>query len=232
MKQIDETKLFIVSILTIKTILTINEYKNESYFCFKSFKTKMEELTNKLSNLSFKDKDLIVFDLNGTLLFREEFKPNKERLIIPRPHLYEFMDEIVKKYKIAIFTSCKENNGKMMINKLLKDYKFEFIWYRDHCILDPDYSTDCLIDNFIINKIINNKVHNYIVEEHDTIKNLSSILSSPIINQKRIYNKNNVLLIDDGERKMRFNPKNSYYIIPTYKGEDDDKELLKLLDNN
>ena len=197
----------------------------------------MEELTDKLGNLSFKDKDLIVFDLNGTLLFRDEFKPNKERLIIPRPHLYEFMDEIVKKYKIAIFTSCKENNGKMMINKLLKGYNFEFIWYRDHCILDPDYSTDNCKDNVVKifnskNNIVNNKVHNYIVEEHDTIKNLSSILSSPIINQKRIYNKNNVLLIDDGERKMRFNPKNSYYIIPTYKGEDDDKELLKLLDNN
>ena len=192
----------------------------------------MEEITDKLGNLSFKDKDLIVFDLNGTLLFRDEFKPNKERLIIPRPYLYEFMDEIVKKYKIAIFTSCKENNGKMMINKLLKDYKFEFIWYRDHCILDPDYPINPEVNKFIAHNFIDGKIVSCKIEEHDTIKNLSSILSSPVINQKRIYNKNNVLLVDDGERKMRFNPKNSYYIIPTYKGEDDDKELLKLLDNN
>lgn len=155
----------------------------------------MQKITNK---------KLIILDLNSTLLFRDSKKN-----VILRPGLYEFLDELIsKKYQIAIFTSCKEKNGKLLIDEFFKNYNFEFTWYRDRCDLDPDFGIDTEVKDF------------------DTIKDINSILLSPLLNRK--YQESDILFVDDSYRKMRFNPDESYYLIPSYSGEKSDEELTKL----
>lgn len=152
------------------------------------------------SEINFKDKKLIVLDLNGVLIHR-----NRKDVEL-RPYVHQFLDKLFESnFQVAIFSSCKEKNGKPLVNNIFYKYNFEFLWFRDRCKFDPED------DGF------------------STIKDINDIVSNPVINCDRIYTKNNILFIDDSKNKMRFNPKDTYYIIPSFKGEVDD-ELLNLMD--
>jgi len=151
-------------------------------------------------------KPLLVFDLNGVLICK--------KTKTPRPFVHFAIDELQLKYDIAVFTSCKQEGGMQLVLKIFTQEqcdKLKFIWFRDKTRLDPDFGVDPTIQWF------------------DTIKHIDTVLLCPIINEKRIYTRSNVLFIDDSHIKMRFNGSNRYVMNTyEYKENDDDIDLLCL----
>lgn len=117
-----------------------------------------------------------------------------------RKGLRDFLDELFMNYQVAIWTSSKEHNAREVLNIILHPWEFDqlvFFWDRKYVELDPDFGTDDL-------------------KPHDTIKPIRKILSDPIINEHRIYNLENVKIVDDNSRKLKLNPESSQIIIPEF----------------
>nr|QBK90220.1 MAG: ctd-like (NLI interacting factor-like) phosphatase [Pithovirus LCPAC102] len=171
------------------------------------------------------DVKLLIFDMDNVLFERvKQYEANKMNINIKyefsfinnnniyyiRPGVIDFMNICIRLYDIGIFTSMQKNVYNIL--NTIFDYnivkKFKFIYTRTHTKLDPEYN--------ILPKIT----------EFNTVKYLSDIFTSPIINSKRIYNKNNTILVDDSYMKIRFNsPKN--IIIFNYNSLDENSDILE-----
>lgn len=117
----------------------------------------------------------------------------KKYTYFPYPGVHDFLLDICRKYKIGFFTSITEKNAKEILETLLEntEVKYEFILDRRFVKLDPEYKSYRKLN------------------EYDTIKLLSDVFNSPIVNHHRIYNKFNTIIIDDSYLKIRFNhPRN------------------------
>jgi len=145
-------------------------------------------------------KPLIIFDLNGVLICKDE-KSTSHRRIVKRPFFDSGMARMFQKFDVAVFTSCKEHNAMRIIRTIFTSNQIsslKFIWCRDRCKMDPDYRITPTI------------------MAYDTIKMVDDVLSSPIINEHRRYNHTNVIMIDDSATKMRFNGEQSI-VVDTFK---------------
>lgn len=170
------------------------------------------------TNISLKTTNtlkLLVLDINGVLCHKiykpddtldsKKYNPidlNKHNLYL-RPGVKTFLNKVfsLDDLEVAIFSSTTYPNVDLILKQLIttkQRKKLKFLWCRDRCSLDPEYDTRDDIKKF------------------DTIKRIEIIIESPYINAKREYNKDNILFIDDSALKMRYNPKNSYYIVAPY----------------
>lgn len=174
-----------------------------------------------------KGKKLVVLDINGILCCKYFICSNKNKygekdktdrdviksliklpcldlpkfIVFLRPHVKEFLDFCFLNYDVGFFSSTTEKNAGEILSVLLSDVqkkKVKFFWYRDRTRLDPDYGKDSEIKNF------------------DTVKLLDDIIESPMINYERKYNENNIFLLDDSEKKTRFNNSDNVIIIPSF----------------
>ena len=148
---------------------------------------------------------LVILDINGLLCCKElhiDKSPNKRSMkkttdcidlrkmrIYIRPGAVDFINNLMKNYRVGFWSSTTEWNAKQIIQALdLNAKKFAFTWYRDRTKLDPDY------------------LKNTKVKKHDTVKNMQDIFDCPTINESRRYGWRNTVLIDDSKSKTRFNP--------------------------
>lgn len=167
---------------------------------------------------------LLVLDINGLLCKRidkETLYDHKLKCIklhsynvILRPYYKEFLHHCYANYHVAIFTSGKQSNTKIILNALLTKEQINntvFVWCRDRNRLDPDFNTDIFTTNF------------------DTIKCLQDIYDNPIVNEYRIYNASNTLLLDDSYRKCRYNNPNNFLICNSFTGSTEDDYLQHLI---
>lgn len=167
---------------------------------------------------------LVILDINGLLCKRidkEVIYDNKLKCIklhaynvILRPYYKEFLQHCYNYYHVGIFTSGNHKNTKIILDALLTKEQLKntaFIWCRDRNRLDPDFNTDIFTTNF------------------DTIKYLQDIYDNPIVNENRIYNASNTLLLDDSYRKCRFNNPNNVMICNTFTGNVNDTYLQQLI---
>ena len=168
---------------------------------------------------------LLLLDINGLLCCKvpkgqKNKKYNKDDIlklnsykVIIRPHCREFLEYCYSKFTIGFFTSTCEWNVKAILNKLLTPEQHKataLMWFRDRTRFDPISSADEM--------------------SFETIKMLEDIFQNPMANEKRLYNDQNTLLIDDSETKTRFNDPANIIICKAFTGEEDDRGLFDLME--
>ena len=154
-------------------------------------------------------RPLVVLDINGVLVHRSTMTNFNLR-----PYLDECLDALFDLFDVAIFTSMTKKYGSLAVNQIFTGEQQEmlkFVWYRDRTSWDPEYG----------------KIKT--VKQHDTVKPLSYILDSPTVNDKRQYDRFNVVMVDDSHRKMKINTSDNYIIVESYEGKDKEDETLFLL---
>jgi len=168
---------------------------------------------------------LLLLDINGLLCCKvpkgqdikkyaksDILKLNSYKVII-RPHCREFLESCYSKFTVGFFTSTCEWNVKAILNKLLTPEQHKataLMWFRDRTRFDPILSADKM--------------------GFDTIKMLEDVFQNPMVNEKRLYSKENTLLIDDSPTKTRFNDPSNIIICKAFVGEENDRGLLDLLE--
>ncbi|KAJ1846371.1 hypothetical protein LPJ70_002074, partial [Coemansia sp. RSA 2708] len=86
-------------------------------------------------------KELIVLDLNGTLLMRGPRNKDGSRSGFGRPYLGEFLRFALDNFAVMVWSSAQPSSIADMLNKLLAPYCKEFVrvWDRRFCDLDGPY---------------------------------------------------------------------------------------------
>lgn len=148
---------------------------------------------------------LILLDVDDVLLVRTKekfdyphFKQGKLFCYV-RPGAKEFIEACSLEYDVGIYTSMLNSNVRSVLNQAFGEhfvqYHIDFICGREYTRLDPDYR------------------HDPKIKSYDTVKFIDNILGSPIFNEKRKYNVENTILIDDSYRKVRFNDLSSVIVF-------------------
>ncbi|PVH98461.1 HAD-like protein [Periconia macrospinosa] len=154
---------------------------------------------------------LIILDLNGTLIYREEsFRPRNPKFIT-RPYLPEFLEYLFGNFQVMVWSSASRNT----INEIVRTWPFDdhrsalvAKWNRHHTgIAAADYHA---------------RVHTY--------KNLENVWASdeiqkhhPEYSAGKRYNQDNTILLDDSWPKASAQPFNVIK-VPTYQGNSGDNE--------
>jgi len=68
----------------------------------------------------------LVLDLDNTIIFNNTKKKNNKKIykIQPRPHLFNFLSQLKKYYKLVIFTAGNRNYCDYVLNKIDKKRKY------------------------------------------------------------------------------------------------------------
>ena len=68
----------------------------------------------------------LVMDIDGTMIFNnaKTVKGKKKYRIQPRPHLFSFLRELKKYYKLVVFTAGNENYCEYVLDKIDKKRKY------------------------------------------------------------------------------------------------------------
>jgi hypothetical protein len=147
---------------------------------------------------------LLIFDLNGTILYR--LKKGQQRKLVSsnphkpanhdftitagvkvfvRPYFKELMETLAKlpHISIAVWTSARRDNAVLLTTTLFTKTKLEFILDRSHC------------ENAPMN-----------IKSSNVIKNLNVIFRDKVLGLK--WNELNTILIDDTKEKAKKQPLN------------------------
>lgn len=151
---------------------------------------------------------LVILDLDETLIFGTPTKLDRDEdfkvfdyYIYKRPYLNEFILEIYKHFKIAIWSSA----GDEYVQEVTRQIKpinidFEFVWSREKAVYQRNYDEHGDIDS-----------HYHYVKPLKKVKKLGYKLSE-------------VLIIDDSPHKSKLNFGNAIY-PKEYEGKLVDDEL-------
>ena len=90
-----------------------------------------------------KEVSLIILDLNGLLIDRDyaRGKPAKDfegiiigdHVVAPRIGALEFVDELAKTFKVALWSSMKQYNIEKLLPHVFGERKFFFVWGQERC---------------------------------------------------------------------------------------------------
>jgi len=169
-------------------------------------------------------KKLVILDVNGLLGYKcgkdEIFDDSLPRQklefydFIERPGVKPFIDKLLEKYQIAIFTSATFYNYEGIIKKLLTPEQVKsmtFRWYRDKTRHDREANILGL-------------------EKYSTVKVLQDLFDNPVYNRDDEFNSTNTILCDDCPIKTRHNPPENVIIVEGFKGDPQDTYLEDLPD--
>ena len=123
---------------------------------------------------------LLVFDLNGVLIYKK--KRTKSKTFIIRPYAKEFIELMSERYQLAVWTSRNYDTAQPIVRALFPLNNLLFTWYHDKC--------DMLRDNYDDN---GNPIIIY-------IKDLDKVWK-----QYHEYNDTNTILLDDSIEKCSMN---------------------------
>jgi NLI interacting factor-like phosphatase len=177
--------------------------------------------TTKMSQLSVKGvvksevrSHLVILDVNGLLCCKlnhtsDEYKEFKEDTnlsilktrtytMVGRSGVQQFIEHLMEQYEVGIFSSTTYHNIRNILPALLGDEltnRLSFIASRAATKLDPEYGIDEKI------------------AAHDTVKYLIDIWGHPFFNQKRIWDRTNTLIVDNDQRKVRFNDQRNVLVV-------------------
>ncbi|KAI8051108.1 HAD-like domain-containing protein, partial [Syncephalis plumigaleata] len=146
---------------------------------------------------------LLVLDLNGTLIHRTK----KTKQFYARPHLGEFLERVLKRYAVLIWSSARPENVRLMASHCFKEYEtyhyLAALW-------------DRRAFQFTREEYAGNPV---------TVKNLEFIW-----NWRTCWHARNTLIVDDSPEKVERQPKNWIYLstFTNTQEQQNDSELLRL----
>lgn len=154
---------------------------------------------------------LVILDLDETLIFGTSEKLDRDEdfkvfdyYVYKRPYLNEFILEVNKHFKIAVWSSA----GDEYVQEVSKQIKpenidFEFVWSRDKAVYQRNFEE-----------------HGDVESHYHYVKPLKKV-------KKLGYSLNEVLIIDDSPHKAKLNFGNAIY-PRAYEGEIIDDELKSL----
>ncbi|KAK4521244.1 cysteine desulfurase [Mucor velutinosus] len=150
-------------------------------------------------------KQLLILDLNGTLISRIKCRAKAGRAFYARPHYQTFLNYIFKHFEVMVWSSARQQNVDKMCHIFTEPLKL--VWSRNHLKLSQ--------------KQFNSNV--------DTIKDLA-IVWEHFSNE---YNATNTIALDDSPSKLALQPYNLIH-IRTFHHEEiregyTDNELLKVI---
>lgn len=124
-------------------------------------------------------KKLVILDVNGIL--GQKFN---SRFIL-RNGVKKFTRKLLETYDVGIFSSTTYKNGNPVIRDVFGRKRLVFKWFRDRTKFDPECDDE--------------------KDSYKTVKYISDVITNPIVNYNRNYNKFNVVIVDDEYSKVRFN---------------------------
>ena len=163
------------------------------------------------------EKALVVLDLDETLIFGTktplsrigDFKVGEYSIYI-RPHCLQFLQEISKYFKLAIWSSAGELYVQEISNYFIeKGLQFEFVWSRKKAT----YKRRLMHD---VHSRDGDEGHQFYVKKLEKVKKLG-------------FDLKRVLIIDDTPHKSFENYGNAIY-PSIFEGDQADSELTQLLD--
>lgn len=166
---------------------------------------------------NFPTPKLLILDIDGLLIKREyigpqqkDFSVGKDRnvffaannIITLHPQLELFWKKLatIPNLKVGLWTSSNQRTFSKYIESVVPDYfreKLLFVWDRNMCSRDLD-----------------SKLY------YPTVKKFSTVFENPVINEIGMWNEDNVLIVDDSERKLRFNPEKTKFIYNSWENND------------
>ncbi|KAJ1663221.1 hypothetical protein EV178_005195 [Coemansia sp. RSA 1646] len=173
--------------------------------------------------------ELIVLDLNGTLLKRSGARKDKRRLAYPRPYLNDFLKFATENFAVMIWSTAQPQNVTNMVNLMLNPYheKFVRVWDRRFCDLNGSYYSKSpsikdlrkITDGYTLA----DSPHRNIYGTFDGYLGISP-------DMKDHWKMESIILVDDSESKAALQKDNHIFIssFEDKTSESDDKELLKL----
>ena len=160
---------------------------------------------------------LIILDIDETLIHANakaisedwDFKVF-DYFIYKRPWLDQFLLEIKKHFKIAVWSSASDDYVKEVVSKIFpEDYELEFVWGRSRCTLRLDHQS----------------IDEYGYLDYFNHRNYSKILKK--VKKKGYADLKDMLIIDDTPRKCKYNYGNAIY-PKEFLGDKNDNELQLL----
>ncbi|RMY91514.1 hypothetical protein D0862_09704 [Hortaea werneckii] len=149
---------------------------------------------------------LIILDLNGTLLFRK----SRGASFVGRPKVQEFLQYLLAKHKVMVWSSATPTNVELMCDKLFAPHqkdKLVGIWGRDTLHLSPTQ--------------YNQKVQVYKQLRWAWGDHIVASSAPPLTGE---WDQENTVLIDDSEEKAASEPYNLLK-IDEYEGTAEQDEL-------
>ncbi|KAJ2792913.1 hypothetical protein H4R20_006714, partial [Coemansia guatemalensis] len=179
-------------------------------------------------------KQLIVLDLNGTLLCRQSRNVNGLRKVVPRPYLDEFLKFAVDNFAVMVWSSAQPGNINEMLKKTMSPHweRFVRVWDRRFCGLDGSYFYKSnsikdlarICDGFSLEDSPTRNVYG-------TYEGYKGICSD----KQGHWKLENIIIVDDSESKTALQKDNHVFIQsfevfnPATKNDGStDEELLKL----
>ncbi|CAL2079845.1 Phosphoprotein phosphatase [Tenacibaculum sp. 190524A02b] len=163
-------------------------------------------------------KKLIILDLDETLIHATE-KPidnnwNFELFsykVYKRPFLITFLKELIKYYRIAVWSSASDDYVHQIVSKIFpENYPLEFVWGRSKCTLELNYTS----------------INEFGYLDYDDHLNYTKKLKK--VKNKGYGNLEEILIIDDTPMKCKHNYGNAIY-PKEFLGNQQDNELELLL---
>jgi RNA polymerase II subunit A small phosphatase-like protein len=159
------------------------------------------------------EKALLILDLDETLVYATKTSLARasdfsvfDYQVYKRPFLDHFFEQIIKHYKVAVWSSAGNEYVNAIVSNLSIRTSLEFIWGRDQAVqkrMSHDYYET------------GNDSEYYYVKPLKKIKRKGYLL-------------NRILILDDSPHKSKLNFGNAIY-PKSYKGEVHDDELNKLI---
>ena len=151
---------------------------------------------------------LLILDLDETLIYASEtalgrapdFRTSLYAVYV-RPHAYAFIESVLERYRVAVWSSSMRGYGERVIRNLFpEETTLEFAWFQERCTtaFNPEY------------------------QQYHYVKDLRKV-------RRRGFDLDRVLVVDDTPEKHVRNYGNLVPVTP-YFGEEDDDELLLLLE--
>lgn len=158
-------------------------------------------------------KPIIILDIDGVLAYRKKKDILQEvaignKFIYPRIGVKDLIKSLFDKYQVAIFTSITKKNADPILEYIFTKEQYNnllFKWYRNKTKEDKTQLKDGEIDE--------EEEDDERKDKYRTVKLLIDIINDPIINYDGKLKLEDILMIDDSERKMRMNDKKNYIII-------------------
>ncbi|KAJ2822287.1 hypothetical protein IWW50_004273, partial [Coemansia erecta] len=186
------------------------------------------------NELNSTHKEMIVLDLNGTLVWRGPRKQDRSRSGYGRPYLAEFLRFALDNFAVMVWSSAQPGSVSDMMNKLLSPYCKEFVrvWDRRFCDIDGQYFAKSRTVKDL-ERICNgfNLADSPNCNVYGTYNGYTGVCSGP----KDRWTLDNTIIVDDSESKTALQKDNHVFVstfedpLATKKdGSPVDDELLKL----
>eukprot|EP00736_Rhodelphis_marinus_P007675 Rmarinus@m.29896 len=175
--------------------------------------TKIRRTLSSASSSNSNKKILLVFDMNGVLLYRSKKKDaidgspphlnSNQRYIWFRPHVHEFLDQVLQKCHVGIFASWAGKNLQPVVNQLFSKKGRKKLLF----VMDQTWCTTAGRDPDNRHKPLFMKDLHTVFNAHDG------------------FSFRNTLLIDDSVAKGMYNPQGNVLNPPAFCGNMDDDDL-------